>query len=331
MHRCQHLCNVLIHPQSTVSSKIDQDFDLYLFLQCTAAVCTSCTMMFVQRPYQMQMTRQVWRRQRPAAGCCHCCTQFHCCTAHVVDSRSVQGRSCILPRLATWPRTCLGSKSSTFPLASFWTRPLCLSVVLGTSDYDLVAQKIAGSQFQPDNQCPWTMACKVAYCSSAKFLKYFFLPPHKVHSLLHPTELRNSVPVNKCVQQLLQRPHHQQEPTMHLQALDRAATRLSTKPGAQSHSATISTLSVQQLLFYSYYVFRPHHDKTMFKQRRCKTPNLPSIWLHCQLSPWQEFWQHRATKQHQVPFFKTAATSPQEMFLCVLPTPFCITSPTMVS
>jgi len=89
------------------------------------------------------------------------------------------------------------------------------------------------------NQCPWTMACKVVYCSSAKFLKYFFLPPHKVHSLLHPTELRNSVPVNKCVQQLLQRPHHQQEPTMHLQALDRAATRLSTKPGAESHSATI--------------------------------------------------------------------------------------------
>jgi len=67
---------------------------------------------------------------------------------------------------------------------------------------------------------------------------------------------------------------------MHLQALDRAATRLSTKPGAESHSTTISTLSVQQLLFYSYYVFRPHHDKTMFKPRRCKTPNLPSIWLH---------------------------------------------------
>merc|ERR1712037_925280 len=166
-----------------------------------------------------------------------------------------------------------------------------------------VAQKIAGSQFQPENQCPWTMACKVAYCSSAKFLKYLFLPPHKVHSLLHPTELRNSVPVKKCVQQLLQRPHHQQEPTMHLQALDRAATRLSTKPGAQSHSTTISTLSVQQLLFYSYYVFRPHHDKTMFKPRRCKTPNLPSIWLHalpkCQLSG---ILTTLGEKPHKVPF-----------------------------
>ena len=144
--------DVLIQYPSTVlqrgvSSKIDQDGLLwslpFLALHCT--VCTSCTMRFVQWPYQMQMTRQVWRRQRPAAGCCHCCTQFHCCTAHVVDSRSVQGRSCILPRLATWPRTCLGSKSSTFLLPSFWTRPLCLSVVLGTSDYDLVAQKIAGS------------------------------------------------------------------------------------------------------------------------------------------------------------------------------------------
>jgi len=26
--------------------------------------------------------------------------------------------------------------------------------------------------------------------------------------------------------------------------------------------------------------------------------------MHCQLSPWQEFWQHWATKQHQVPFLK---------------------------
>ena len=67
---------------------------------------------------------------------------------------------------------------------------------------------------------------------------------------------------------------------MHLQALDRLlCASLSTKPAtaADSHSATIrrQLYLFKLLLFYSY-VFRPHHDKTMFKLRRCKTQNLPS-------------------------------------------------------
>jgi len=40
-------------------------------------------------------------------------------------------------------------------------------------------------------------------------------------------------------------------------------------------SSTLCT-SIATIVFS---VFRPHHDKTMFKLRRCKTPNLPSKWL----------------------------------------------------
>ena len=79
-------------------------FDLCLFLHCTAAVCTSCTMMFVQRPYQMQMTRQVWRRQRPAAACCHCCSA-HALLHTVPLLHCTRGRLSLGPGPVLYPAT----------------------------------------------------------------------------------------------------------------------------------------------------------------------------------------------------------------------------------
>merc|ERR1712020_650773 len=74
---------------------------------------------------------------------------------------------------------------------------------------------------------------------------------------------------------------------MHLQALDRLMCvcqpnrPLSHCSAADSHSATIRRqLYLFKLLLFYPYVFRPHHDKTMFKPRRFKTQKLPSKWLH---------------------------------------------------
>ena len=101
---------------------------------------------------------------------------------------------------------------------------------------------------------------------------------------IKPTELRNSVLVNKCVQcQILQRPgcqeQEQEAGLCTCRPWTGCSAPLSTKPAtpADSHSATIrrQLYLFKLLLFYSY-VFRPHHDKTMFKLRRCKTQNLPS-------------------------------------------------------
>ena len=54
---------------------------------------------------------------------------------------------------------------------------------------------------------------------------------------------------------------------MHLQALDRLRVCQPNRPqaAADSHSATIRRqLYLFKLLLFYPYVFRPHHDKTMF-------------------------------------------------------------------
>lgn len=127
MHLCQHLyMDVSVHPQLSnvwYPLKLTETvyFDLCLFLQCIA-VCISCAMRFVQWPYQMQMTRQ---GVEETEACSSLLSLLQCSrpASHISTSAlhtwSPLARSCILPRLAAWPRTCLGSKSSKFLLASF--------------------------------------------------------------------------------------------------------------------------------------------------------------------------------------------------------------------
>jgi len=112
---------------------------------------------------------------------------------------------------------------------------------------------------------------------------------------IKPTGLRNSVLVDKCVQCriLQQRPHYQQQQQQQEEGglctcrpwsgccTSVNQTGHSLTAAADSHSATIRRqLYLFKLLLFYPYVFRPHHDKTMFKPRRCKTQKLPSKWLH---------------------------------------------------
>merc|ERR1719391_683324 len=130
------------------------------------------------------------------------------------------------------------------------------------------------------------MTCKVVYSNANSSNTFLASRRHAKYAALciKPTELRNSVLVNKCVQcQILQRPgcqeQEQEAGLCTCRPWTGCSAPLSTKPAttADSHSATIrrQLYLFKLLLFYSY-VFRPHHDKTMFKLRRCKTQNLPS-------------------------------------------------------
>merc|ERR1712210_139602 len=96
---------------------------------------------------------------------------------------------------------------------------------------------------------------------------------------------------------------------------------------------TSSTLSVHQLLFYSSYVFRPHHDKTSLNREDVKLRISLKMAACIGKMPADRSFDNFGRQNNTKNLFKSLQL-PQETFLCVLPTPwyhYCITSPTMVS
>jgi len=154
---------------------------------------------------------------------------------------------------------------------------------------------------------------------------------------IKPTGLRNSVLVDKCVQCpiLQQRPRYQQQQQEEgglctCRPWTGCCASVPNRPlshcsAADSHSATIRRqLYLFKLLLFYPYVFRPHHDKTMFKPRRCKTQKLPSKWLHAlpkmPTSHLDRSFDNTGRQNNTKSTLLIRRNCPQEMFLCVLPT-----------
>jgi len=314
-------------------------FDLCLFLQCIA-VCTSCTMRVVQWPYQMQMTRhsdKVWRRQRPAAACCHCCSAralphtfplLHCTRGRL----SPGPVSC--HALPHGPGRVSGPKAQNFFWHLFQPRlSVCLwSLALTMTWLHRKLQNLSSNQRtsvhgpRPVRWCTTQVQnSSNTFLASSRQAKYtaFCIQPNC------GTPCRWT---NVCSRS--SRGHTSR--SLDAPAGLGQAARLSTKPAADSHSATIrrqlyplSNSCFIPTMFFDFIMTKQCLNREDVKHRI----SLQNGCMHCQNASchldrsFDNIGRQNNTKYP----FKTAVT--RNVSLCSSNTmvPFCITSPTMVS
>jgi len=125
---------------------------LWLFLAVHCSVCHLCHSCTMQWPYQLQVTRQ---SVEETEACSRLLSLLHCTQfAAAVHTWSPLARSRAGPVYPATPCHMLAQDVSRVQKLKIsfgiFLNCVCVSVIFGT-DYDLVAEKIAESQFQQEN------------------------------------------------------------------------------------------------------------------------------------------------------------------------------------